>query len=42
MLGKSFIGMIEFHKLIISTALIISSYEVVVVGLEFGDVVVVD
>jgi hypothetical protein len=34
MLKKSFIGKI-------SAALIISSYEVVVVGLEFGEVVVV-
>jgi hypothetical protein len=44
MLGKSFIRMIKFHMLIISVALIISSYEmmVVVVGLEFGEVVVVD
>jgi hypothetical protein len=41
MLKKSFIGMIEFHMLKISAALIISSYEVVVVGLEFGEVVVV-
>jgi hypothetical protein len=41
MLGKSFIGIIEFHMLIISVALIILSYEVVVVVMEFGEAVVV-